>query len=68
MENWISVFSTNEEFEAGRIKTMLGEAGIVAEILNHKDSTFPMFQEIDVVVSPEDQERAEKLINEVTAE
>lgn len=36
MENWVSVFTTTRELEAGIVKDLLDEAGIPAVILNQK--------------------------------
>ena len=36
MENWVSVFTTTSELEAGIVKDLLDEAGIPAVILNQK--------------------------------
>ena len=40
MENWVSVFTTTRELEAGIVKDLLDEAGIPAVILNQKDSSY----------------------------
>lgn len=64
MENWVNVFSTIEEFEAERIKEILASKDIPAVILNHKDSAYPMLGDISVMVSPENQHKAEQLISE----
>ena len=38
MENWVSVFTTTQELDAGIVKDLLDEAGFPAVILNQKDS------------------------------
>ena len=64
MENWVSVFTTTEELEAGIVKGLLDEAGIPAVILNQKDSSYKMFGNINVMVSKDDQEEAKKVIKD----
>lgn len=64
MDNWVPVFTTNEEFVAERIKEVLGESGIVAVILNQMDSSYKTFGEIKVMVNGEDREKAEIVIKE----
>ncbi|WP_294139358.1 DUF2007 domain-containing protein [uncultured Sanguibacteroides sp.] len=62
MDNWVSVFTTNEEFEAERIKELLIDSNIPAVILNQKDSSYTMLGEINVMVNKEHKEEAEKVI------
>ena len=64
MENWVSVFTTTEELEAGIVKDLLDEAGIPAVILNQKDSSYKTFGDINVMVNKENQEEAKKAIND----
>lgn len=62
MENWVSVFTTNEEFEAERIKEILIASDIPAVILNQKDSSYVSLGEIQVMVDKVKKEDAEKVI------
>lgn len=62
MDNWVSVFTTNEEFEAERITELLIDSNIPAVILNQKDSSYIMLGEINVMVNKEQKEEAEKVI------
>lgn len=62
MDNWVSVFTTNEEFEAERITELLIDSNIPAVILNQKDSSYIMLGEINVMVNKEHKEEAEKVI------
>ena len=62
MDNWVSVFTTNEEFEAERIKELLSDSNIPAVILNQKDSSYIMLGEVNVMVNKEHKEEAEKII------
>ena len=62
MENWVSVFSTTEEFVAERIKEVLTDSGIPAVVLNQRDSSYKKFGDINVMVNKEDREKAEQVI------
>ncbi len=62
MENWVSVFSTTEEFVAERIKEVLTDSGIPAVVLNQRDSSYKTFGDINVMVNKEDREQAEQVI------
>ncbi|WP_303179150.1 DUF2007 domain-containing protein [uncultured Butyricimonas sp.] len=62
MENWVSVFSTTEEFVAERIKDVLTDSGIPAVVLNQRDSSYKTFGDINVMVNKEDREKAEQVI------
>lgn len=64
MNNWVSVFETNEIFVAERIKEVLIEAGIPAVVLNQLDSSYKTFGNINVMVNGEDQQKAETVIKE----
>ena len=61
MENWVSVFTTTSELEAGIVKDLLDEAAV---ILNQKDSSYQTFGDISVMVSRDDQEEAKKVIKD----
>lgn len=62
MENWVDVFSTVEEFEAERLKELLISADIPAVVLNKKDTAYPSLGDIQVMVAPENREKAEEII------
>ena len=62
MDNWVSVFSTTEEFVAERIKEVLTDSGIPAVVLNQRDSSYKTFGDINVMVNKEDREKAEQVI------
>ena len=71
MENWVSVFTTTSELEAGIVKDLLDEAGIPAVILNQKDSSYQTFGDIIGLASrtrggcqSDDQEEAKKVIKD----
>lgn len=62
MDNWDTVFSTTEEFEAERVKNLLLSENIPAVILNRKDSSYTMLGEINVMVNQENAETAKQVI------
>lgn len=62
-DNWVNVFITTEEYKAERIKILLMDAGIPAEILSHKDSAF-VIGDITVMVNDKNRERAEAIIKD----
>lgn len=62
MDNWDTVFSTTEEFEAERVKNLLLSENIPAVILNRKDSSYTMLGEINVMVNQENAEAAKQVI------
>ena len=64
MENWVSVFTTTRELEAGIVKDLLDEAWITAVILYQKDSSYHTIGDISVMVSRDDQEEAKKVIKD----
>ena len=64
MENWVSVFTTPQELDAGIVKDLLDEAGFPAVILNQKDSSYKTFGDINVMVSRDNQEEAKKVIKD----
>ena len=62
MENWVSVFTTTQELDAGIVKDLLDEAGFPAVILNQKDSAYKTFGDINVMVSRDNQEEAKPAV------
>jgi hypothetical protein len=62
MENWVSVFTTTEEYAAEGVKSLLEKAGIPAVILSHKDSAYVFIGEINVMVNKESAERATEIV------
>lgn len=62
MDNWDTVFSTTEEFEAERVKNLPLSENIPAVILNRKDSSYTMLGEINVMVNQENAETAKQVI------
>jgi hypothetical protein len=61
-KGWIQIFMTGQDFKAQMAKDLLEENGIEALILNHKDSTFTTFGDIEVYVREEVEEKALDII------
>ncbi len=68
MDNWTSVFETNQLYKAELIKDILCDNDIDAVILNQKDSSYNSFGEIYVMVNKEEKEKAEGIIKTVHCE
>ncbi|WP_298616872.1 DUF2007 domain-containing protein [uncultured Odoribacter sp.] len=68
MDNWTSVFETNQLYKAELIKDILCDNDIDAVILNQKDSSYNSFGEIYVMVNKEEKEKAEEIIKTVHCE
>ena len=68
MDNWTSVFETNQLYKAELIKDILCDNDIDAVILNQKDSSSNSFGEIYVMVNKEEKEKAEGIIKTVHCE
>lgn len=60
-DNWVSVYTTGVKHLAEWAKEMLEDNGIIAVVLNKKDSIY-LFGEIEVYVKPEDEGKAKELI------
>lgn len=64
MENWVSVFTTTSELEAGIVKDLLDEAGIPSRDFESKRFFLQTFGDISVMVSRDDQEEAKKVVKD----
>lgn len=67
MDNWISVYETDQPYRAELVKDLLNNEDVNAVILNRKDSSYH-FGNIQVMVNPEDREKATKIVNSVHCE
>jgi len=65
--NWIRIFRTTQPIKAEVLKGVLEENEITAVMLNKRDSAFQV-GEIELYVSPEDEEAALKLIQNTSDE
>ena len=61
-KGWKQIFMTGQDFKAQMAKDLLEQNGIEALIMNHKDSTFTTFGDIEVYVREEDEEKALDII------
>ncbi|HUX84760.1 MAG TPA: DUF2007 domain-containing protein [Chitinophagaceae bacterium] len=61
-KDWVTVFTTGENFEAELVKGMLMDNGINAVVLNGRDSEFGTFGEAAVYVHVSQAPAAQKLI------
>lgn len=67
-ENWVVVYSTDQEYKAEMFKDNLESAGIEVSILSQKDHNFPApgnFSVIKILVKREDAESALSFIEEI---
>lgn len=68
MDNWVAVFETNRSYLAEMVKDILCENNIDAVLLNHKDSSYPMLGSIQVMVDPNEREKADEIIKTIERE
>ena len=66
-DNWESVYSTNQSYDAEMIKTMMADNDIECVIMNKQDSTYGI-GEIELYVMAEDIIKAKQLIQEFRGE
>ncbi len=64
-DNWISILSTPQPWQAEIAKQILGENGIEAVIMNRRDSSYTVFGEVEVYVAMADAERSKELIKNI---
>lgn len=63
-ENWISIYSTDQLYQAEFIKGTLQQFGIESVIMNQKDSSYH-FGEITVMINAADQAKATEILKSV---
>lgn len=68
MNDWITIFETDQLYQAEMIKGMLSDNSIEAVILNQKDSSYQIFGTIKVMVPEELQEKAREIIKSASCE
>lgn len=66
-KDWRLVFSTDKSYEAEMIRAFLESAGLEPVVMNKRDSSF-LFGDIDVYVSPEQEEQALSIIKDIDNE
>ena len=67
MENWVPVFTSHDLQEASLMMLWLKEAGLDVFLMNKKDSIYPTFGDIQLLVHPNAQEQALHLIEQYGA-
>lgn len=60
-KDWRLVYSTDKVYEAEMIRGFLESAGLDSIVLNRRDSSF-LLGDIDIYVSPEQEEQALSII------
>ena len=68
MNNWISIFETDQLYKAELVKSVLYDNGVEAVILNQKDSSYNTFGTIQVMVSRDHKDQAEEIIKSIHCE
>lgn len=64
-DNWVTVFETDQLYLAEMVKGVLYENNIDAVLLSHKDSSYPMLGSIQIMVTPNDREKADEIIKTI---
>jgi len=67
MDNWIAIYETDQLYRAEIVKDILNNEEIDAVILNRKDSSYH-FGSIQVMVNPEDKEKAAEIVKSIHCE
>ena len=68
MDNWVTVFETDQPYLAEMVKDILCENNIDAVLLSHKDASYPMLGSIRIMVAPSDREKADEIIKTIERE
>jgi hypothetical protein len=69
-EDWVSVYSCDEEYKADMIKANLDGAGIESIIISQNDRSFPVFGDmtkVNLVVKKTDFETAKQIIEDINS-
>jgi hypothetical protein len=61
-KDWKLVYFTGDEYRSVMARELLEENGIHAVVMNHKDSSYTSFGDIEVYVSIEDEVQANKIL------
>lgn len=62
MENRKLIYSTTEEHMAVLIEDTLRSEGMEVFVLNHKDSAYTVLGQIELYVTPENEEAAKRIV------
>lgn len=64
-DNWSSIYSTDNPWQAELAKQVLFDNGIEAVVINKKDSSYLAFGEVEVYVSQEDVVKSKELLKNI---
>ncbi len=64
-KDWVVVYKTVDLYRAEMAKQILEGEGIEAVIMNHKDSTYLVFGEIELLVKSENESSAVQLLKDL---
>ena len=64
IDNWVQIFSTNDELEAKLAEDVLKQHEIESHIATHVDSTFPSLGEARLFTIPEKAQEAVQILIE----
>ncbi|OHX66877.1 putative signal transducing protein [Flammeovirga pacifica] len=64
MSNWVKIFASDQIYKAEIVKSVLEERGIVAVILDKRDSSYNDFGLREVMVDESRKEEAETIIKQ----
>ncbi len=67
-DTWISIYETDQLYQAEMMKDVLCDNGVKAFILNQQDSSYIMIGTIKVMIKGKDQEKAAAIIKSVNGE
>lgn len=67
MDNWTSVYETDQMYRAELVKDILNNKDVDAVILNNKDSSY-LFGSIKVMVNSENVEKAAEIVKSINCE
>ncbi len=64
-KDWVVVYKTVDLYRAEMAKQILEGEGIEAVVMNHKDSTYLVFGEIELLVKSENESSAVQLLKDL---
>lgn len=67
MDDWTSVYETDQMYRAELVKDLLNNEDVDAVIFNQKDSSY-LFGSIRVMVKPADREKAAEIVKSINCE
>lgn len=67
MDDWTSVYETDQMYRAEFVKDLLNNEDVDAVIFNQKDSSY-LFGSIRVMVKPADREKAAEIVKSINCE